>query len=602
MPTQNEKQGIGKGGARSIRWKIAYTAFVSSLLLVGFVFDACLARPTQERAAARDNQRSKHGGRLVISKSAAPRTFNRLLSPDDQTSAVTGCLVGNLLRINRSTQEAEPELAESWTVSPDGRKVVFQLRRNVSFSDGSPFAADDVVFTFQVINDPRIGAPAFGQFSFQGQRVKVEKTDGETVAFTFPIGLAAPLRLFDGIAILPRSALETAYREGKFLTTWGPVTPPDQIVGLGPFKLKSYVPGQRVILERNEHYWKKSSEGEQLPYLDEIVFTIDPDRNTQLLRFQQGETDVLSPIVAGDLGSLDPLERQKRIKVHDLGPSLIREILWFNLNDPKQAGIGGGMIDPVKLGWFKEVKFRQAVSHAIDRTAIVNLVFSGRAAPQWAFLSKGDRAWFDPEVVTYPYDSNRALQLLAEAGFQYQADRKVLLDPQGLPVTFTLMTNSGNALRQKMSTLIQGDLAKIGISVTFAAIEAQALLSRINVNFDYEACLLAIDSGDLDPTAHANILLSGGTHHWWRPKQLRPATAWEARVDELMGEQQRTVDPNVRKKLFDEVQMILSQEQPYIFLVSRHLIVAAKTDLGNFKPALLPDFVLWNCEELFRKK
>jgi peptide/nickel transport system substrate-binding protein len=114
--------------------------------------------------------------------------------------------------------------------------------------------------------------------------------------------------------------------------------------------------------------------------------------------------------------------------------------------------------------------------------------------------------------------------------------------------------------------------------------------------------LLAIDSGDLDPTAHANILLSGGTHHWWRPKQLRPATAWEARVDELMAQQQKTVDPKVRKKLFDEVQMILSQEQPYIFLVSRHLIVAAKTDLGNFKPALLPDFVLWNCEELFRKK
>ena len=177
MPMQNEKQGMGRAGARSTRWKIAYTAFVSALLLVGLVF-VWIARPTQERAAEPDNQRSKRGGRLVISKSAAPRTFNRLLSPDDQTSAVTGCLAGNLLRINRSTQEPEPELAQSWTVSPDGRKVVFSLRRDVSFSDGSPFTADDVVFTFQVINDPRIGAPAFGQFSFQGQRVKVEKTDG----------------------------------------------------------------------------------------------------------------------------------------------------------------------------------------------------------------------------------------------------------------------------------------------------------------------------------------------------------------------------------------------------------------------------------------
>jgi peptide/nickel transport system substrate-binding protein len=538
----------------------------------------------------------------VISKSAAPRTFNRLLSVDDQTSSVTGCLVGNLLRINRSTQQPEPELAQSWTVSPDGRKVAFSLRRDVSFSDGHPFTADDVVFTFQVINDPRIGAPAAGQFSFQGQRVKVEKTDGGTVTFTFPIALAAPLRLFDGIPILPRAALETAYREDKFLEAWGPATPPLQIVGLGPFKLKSYVPGQRVVLERNEHYWKKSSAGEQLPYLDEIVFNIDPDRNTQLLKFQQGETDVLSPIVAANLGSLNPLELQNRIKVYDLGPSLIREILWFNLNDIKQTGTGRGVVDPIKLGWFNDVRFRQAVSHAIDRKAIVNLVYSGRATQQWSFLSEGDRAWFDPEVVTYPYDSNRARQLLAEAGFQYQADQKVLLDAQGRPVTFTLMTNSGNALRQKISALIQDDLAKIGIHVTLAAIESQALMGRVTESFDYEACLLAIDSGDLDPSAHTNILLSSGTGHWWHPNQVQPATAWEARVDDLMRQQQTALDPKVRKKLFDEVQMILSQQQPYIFLVSRHLLVAAKTDLGNFKPALLPDFVLWNCEELFRTK
>ena len=144
MITRKAKQKIGPDGARSTGLRIGYyTAILSLLLLVGLVTSNCRRIP--ESVAGRDNQRSKHGGRLVISKSAAPRTFNRLLSPDDQTSAVTGCLVGNLLRINRSTQEPEPELAQSWTVSPDGREVVFSLRRNVSFSDGSPFTAEDVV-------------------------------------------------------------------------------------------------------------------------------------------------------------------------------------------------------------------------------------------------------------------------------------------------------------------------------------------------------------------------------------------------------------------------------------------------------------------------
>ncbi|MEK7832895.1 MAG: ABC transporter substrate-binding protein, partial [Acidobacteriota bacterium] len=268
--------------------------------------------------------------------------------------------------------------------------------------------------------------------------------------------------------------------------------------------------------------------------------------------------------------------------------------------DGKQPKTGKPLVDPVKLGWFKDARFRQAVSHAIDREAIVRLVFAGKASPQYGFLSPGDKLWFNPQVPTYPYDPARAKSLLAEAGFRLQNDDE-LFDAAGRPVTFTLLTNAGNVLRQKMSAMIQADLARLGIKLNLAAMESRALLSTINDSMSYEAGLLAIISGDADPNSHVNILASNGLTHWWHPQQKKPATDWEARIDELMKAQTSTLNAAERKKLFDEVQMIMAEQQPFIFLASRHLIVAAKTNIANLKPALLPDFVLWNCEELALK-
>jgi peptide/nickel transport system substrate-binding protein len=565
----------------------------------GILFCAAAAlaiNNSDQRATAQ----AKFGGRIVLSKSAGPRTFNRLFSFDEQTSAIADCLMGYLIRINRRTQQAEAALARSWKISPDGKSISFALRRDVKFSDGRAFTADDVLFTFQIINDPKVATAVSDQFNFDGARVQARKQDEQTVVFDFPAPVAGAIRLFDGIPILPRHALESSYREGKFDQAWSLATPPDRIVGLGPFKLRAYVPNQRVVLARNENYWKTDAAGRRLPYLDEIVFNIDPDRNTQLLKFQQGETDLLSPVNADDAPALAALESQGRIKVHNLGPGMIRELFWFNLNDGKNPSTGQPYVDPVKLRWFREVKFRQAVSHAIDREAIVKLAFAGKASPQWAFLSAGDKLWSSPAARKYPHDLARAKSLLADAGFRYAPDQKRLFDSQGRAVSFTLMTNAGNAIRQKISALIQEDLARIGIKVTIAPIESRAMLARINESFTYEAGLLAIVSGDTDPSSHTNVLFSHGPGHWWHPRQTRPATAWEARLDELVNRQRTALTPAARKKLFDDAQAIMAEQQPFLFLASRHLLVAAKTDLGNFKPAVLPDFVLWNCEELYR--
>ena len=541
--------------------------------------------------SATQNNAPKFGGRLVVSKSAGPRSFNRLLAFDEQTVTVTNCLMGALVRINRQTQLPEPELAHSWKASADGKTLTFKLRANIKFTDGATLSADDVIFTFQLINDPKLNTAVSDQFNVAGQRVQVRKDDLFTVSFVFPQAYAAAVRLFDGIPILPRHKLEADYRAGKFEQVWSLATPPDQIVGLGPFKLKSFVAGQRVVLERNPHYWRTDGAGRRLPYLDELVFTLDPDRNTQLLKFQKGETDLLSPVNADDVAALRPLEQQGQIRLVNLGPSLIREVFWFNQNLAKA--------DPVKQSWFTNADFRRAISHAIDRSAIVKLVFAGEAAPQYGFLSVGDKLWHNPKVRQYPLDQTRARALLTGAGFRY--DGKTLRDAQGHAVAFTLVTNAGNALRQKMTALIQADLAQLGIQVTIAPLESRALLARIGEGANYEACLLAVVSGDADPAAHMNILDSHGNGHWWQPNQTSPATPWEARLDELMKRQLVTLNVAARKRLFDEAQTIMAEQQPFIFLASRHLIVAARSHVGNLKPALLPDFVLWNCEELYRR-
>ena len=267
-------------------------------------------------------QRTTRANRLVVSKSAGPRTFNRLLSSDEQTNSIGDCLMGRLIRINRQTQKPEAELATSWELSPDGKTLICELRRDTKFSDGAPFTADDVIFTIQVLNDPAVASPA--AVDFEGQPMKVEKLDSHKVRFLFPQPHAAAERLFDGIPILPKHILEPGYREGKFSQSWTLSTPPEQIVGLGPFKMKEFVTGQRITLARNEHYWKTDAAGKRLPYLDEIIFNIDPDRDTQRLKFQQGETDLLSPVTADDASNLAALEQQGKIKITDLGPSLIR--------------------------------------------------------------------------------------------------------------------------------------------------------------------------------------------------------------------------------------------------------------------------------------
>jgi peptide/nickel transport system substrate-binding protein len=432
-----------------------------------------------------------------------------------------------------------------------------------------------------------------------GKPIVLRKIDSQTVEFILAKPYGVGERLFDGLAILPRHLLETAYKEGKLAQSGTLGTTANHWAGLGAFRLKEYVAGQRLVLERNPYYWKADEQGNRLPYLDEIVFLFVPNADAQVLRFQSGETDMISRLGAENFAVLS---RQARdYAMTDAGPGLEYNFLFFNLNGLSEKA-------PAEMtrkqSWFRSEKFRQAVSLAIDREAIVRLVYQGRGAALWGPVTPGNARWLNA-AIRYPGRSlDKSRQLLAEAGFRLanagNGDPK-LVDTDGKPVEFSIVTSSSNADRAKMAALVEDDLKQLGIRVQVVPLELRSLIDRVTQTKEYDACVLGIASFDADPNSDMNVWLSSGGMHLWNPTQKHAATEWEAEIDRLMEQQLTATNNAQRKKLYDRVQEILAEHQPMIFLASPDILVGAKKNVGNFHPAVLEPYVLWNVEQLYRR-
>lgn len=547
-----------------------------------------------EEVLTTSSQLGIYGGSLVVAQRSEPKTLNPVTAADAPSREVIGRITADLIHINRASQQTEPALAKSWTESKDGRVFTLKLRRGVRFSDGQPFTADDVVFSFQAYLDEKTHSPQRDLLVIGGKPITVVKLDDYTVRFTLAQPYAAAERIFDSIAIMPRHLLEKSYRDGAFAQAWTLATPPSQIAGLGPFRLKVYTPGQRLVLERNPYYWKVDRTKKRLPYLDQMVFLFVGNEDAQVLRFQSGDTDLLNRVGADNYALLSKEASSRGYQLFDLGPSLEYNFLVFNLNDLKSRNL-----DKIgaKQAWFNDVRFRQAISAAIDREAIVRLVYAGRGAALWGNVSPSNKYWVDTSIPHPPRSLEKAKELLKSAGFTWHGDR--LVDPHGTPVEFSIVTSSSNAQRSKMATIIQDDLSKLGMDVHIVPLEFRAMLDRVFQTYDYEVAIMGLGGGDADPTPEMNVWLSSGGTHLWHLGETKPATAWESQLDQLMQKQMVELNYKRRKHLYDEAQEIISTNAPFVFLATPDILVAAKKNVANFKPAILEPTALWDVEELY---
>jgi len=425
--------------------------------------------------------------------------------------------------------------------------------------------------------------------------VAVAEIDDATVRFDLAQPYAAAERIFDSVAIFPQHLLKSAYEAGSLSQAWALNVAPTQIAGLGPFRLKEYAPGERIVLERNPYYWKQDHQENRLPYLDEVIFLFAPSEDAQVIRFQAGDTDVLSRFNAQNYGVLEKQAQAKAYRLFDLGPGLEYNFLFFNLNDLSSRNLPE---IAKKQAWFQNLQFRQAVSAAIDREGIVPLVYGGRATPLWWHVTPANKLWLDSDIPHPARSLDRAHQLLKSAGFSWKDDNS-LIDAAGSPVEFSILASASNAQRVKIATIIQDDLSQLGMNVHVVSLDFGAVVDRLMKSYDYEAAVMGLVSGDADPTPEMNVWLSSGSTHLWHLNESKPATPWETEMDRLMQQQLVTTDYQARKKLYDRVQEIVAQDLPVICVASPNILVGAKDRVGNFDPAPLDSYAVWNLEQLY---
>ena len=519
------------------------------------------------------NRSTSTNTELHITIKSDPKTLNPLMAEDDPSDIVRYLTGGVLIRVNRKTQENIPELASSWSIDKDGRRITFNLRPGLTFSDGSDFSADDVVATIKTALDPKLNSPKGDPLRTGGKTI-VQALDKNKVSLEFEHPIAGVERLFDEIAISP------ARMAGKA----------DSSVVLGPFVVAEQKAGEYVLLKRNPNYWKKDDAGHPLPYLEAVRLNVLSNRDTELIRFRQGDIQLIDKMPPDNY---EQLHSDDAAAAKDLGPSVEAEQMWFN--QTARSPLPG-----YKKTWFRSRNFRRAISMAINRVDLARVAFRGHATPSIGLLSPANKFWFNSNLTPMPYDTGGALELLKQDGFH--KDGETLKDKSGNSVSFSLITNAGNKARERMGNLIQQDLLQIGITVNFVPLDFPSIAERITKTYDYDACMLGLTNVDLDPNAQMNVWLSSADLHQWNPAQKTPETPWEAEIDKYMHLQASTMDRNQRKAAFDKVQEIVADEQPMLYLVDKNALVAVSPSIKNADPTVLIPQTYWNIEYLSLKK
>ncbi|MGH2452753.1 MAG: ABC transporter substrate-binding protein [bacterium] len=519
----------------------------------------------------------KFGGTYVVSQITDPRTFNAIVVQDTGSTAVTGVMFDGLVDQDYLTGEMTPALAESWTVSPDGRTWVFTLRQGVQWSDGKPLTMADVTFSLKAIFTDGVDNSSRSLLTFNDKPVQYRALDARRIQFRTeqPVGLF--LRLVDAVTVVPQHKLADALAKGgaEFTKTWGINVNPKEMVGSGPFLLQQYTPGQRIVMLRNTSYWGVDKKGQRLPYLTRYVIQIVPNIEQSRLQFLAKQTDAYGARPR-EFAELKALEREGNFTIHDGPETFSSEFVVFNQNP---AGISGP-----KLAWFQDLRFRRALNHAIDRATISQQIHAGRSTPAWGPVSVGNKLYHNASLPQYAYNLDRAQQLLAEAGYRKDA-QGVLRDAQGNIIEFVLSTNAGNADREAIGNILRQDWVKLGIRVTFAPESFPSLVGKLTGTYRWDAIIIGL-TGGIEPGTGRNVWLTTGDLHMWRPNQPSPATDWEREVDTLFEQIAREPSQEKRKTLYARWQQIIAEQVPLAYFAYPKTQPAVRNTIGNIKLGL----------------
>ncbi|MFK8182715.1 MAG: ABC transporter substrate-binding protein [Phormidesmis sp.] len=590
------------------RWKQAIALGMASLLCTVTLQSCSVATEGPLANLRLENFRTQDTDipRLISTIVGEPKTLNYILAAESSSSEVLALMYAGLTTIDFNTSEIVPALAEAWEISDNGQTIVFTLRENLKWSDGEPLTVDDVVFTYnELIFNPDITTNKrdFLRVGESGTLPEVTKVGDRKVQFKITEPFAPFLRN-TSLGILPKHILEASVQETgdnglpKFLTMWGTDANPPEIVCNGPYYMKRFLIGERIVLERNPHYWRKGPNGEPQPYIEQIVLPVVSSQDAEFVRFRSGDSDLMG-VTPDSFSLMKRDEDQGNYTVYNGGPTTTRLFMSFNLN--KGSLEGKPVVDPIKSAWFNEVKFRQAIAYAMDRDTMLNNIFKGLGELQNSHIAP-QSPYFKADAKSYDYNIAKAKKLLTEAGFTYQGDR--LIGPKGTPVEFTLQTNVGNKIREAAGVQITQNLSAIGIKVNFQPIDFNKLIENLDSTMDWEAIILGFGAG-VEPNGSASLWQSSGNLHLFNQqfqggKSILPGQEvydWEKKISDLYIKAAQELDEDKRKAMYFETQDLVQEYLPFIHLVGQYSMSAVRDNIENVQYSVLGG-TLWNIHEL----
>lgn len=541
------------------------------------------------------------GGELVSSTiGEGPKTFNPFNCKDNISALMSGVMYDGLLSSDPMTGQPTPKLAKSFSISSDGTTYTIKLRHGIKWSDGKPITADDVVFTWNDIIFAGLGDTSTrDSIVIDNKLPTVRKIDNYTVEFITPKPFAPFVRMLS-TPIAPKHIFMPAVKKGNtyfdsFLST---NTKPKDFVVSGAFKLKEYVPAQRVVFERNPNYYEINTKQQKLPYLDKLVYLIVGDLNNEVLKFEAKELDVIS-LQGSKVARYKSLEPHSDFKLYNLGPDTGTMYLSMNLNNRKDNK-GKYYVNTDKQTWFQDLNFRTAVDYAIDRKNMVLNIANGIGTPLFTPESLNS-IYLNKNLKPYDKNLDKSKELLKKSGF-YLDKKGKLFDKHGHRVEFDLYTNAGNTEREAIGVMVKQDLEDLGMKVNFKPIEFNSLVNKLVSTYDWDMVIMGLTGSPLEPNGGKNVWLSDGRLHMFNQRNPQEGKAkilpWEKELDYLYTQGALATKFEDRKKYYDKYQEIVYKEKPMIYIYSPIRIVALRNKFKNIYPSSLGG-ITHNIEEIY---